>query len=89
MEKQDHFIVGIHVQDRHGNVPQIQGVLTQFGCSIKTRLGLHEVNDDFCSTAGIILLETAGPRTEIDGMVKALGELEGIDVQTMVFGHSG
>jgi len=46
------------------------------------------VSDDFCSTAGIILLETAGPRDEIDAMVNALNAVEGIDVQTMVFGHS-
>jgi len=89
MEKKDHVIVGIHVQDRHGNVPNIQGVLTRYGCSIKTRLGLHEVRDDFCSTAGIILLETAGPREEIDAMVAKLDAVEGIDVQTMVFGHAG
>ncbi len=35
--KQDHCIVGIHVQDRHGDVPNIQGILTEYGCSIKTR----------------------------------------------------
>ena len=89
MVKKDHIIVGIHVQDRHGNIPNIQGLLTEYGCSIKTRLGLHEVRDDFCSTAGIILLETAGPREEVDAMVAKLDAIDGIDVQTMVFGHSG
>ena len=87
MEKKDHVIVGIHVQDRHGNVPNIQEILTKYGCSIKTRMGLHEVRDDFCSTAGIILLETAGLREEVDAMVTALQAVDGIDVQTMIFGH--
>ena len=87
--KQDHCIVGIHVQDRHGDVPNIQGILTEYGCSIKTRLGLHEVTAEFCSSAGIILLETAGPRAEIDAMVAKLQAVIGIDVQTMVFGHAG
>ncbi len=87
--KQDHCIIGIHVQDRHGNVPNIQGVLTEYGCSIKTRLGLHEVSADYCSPAGIIVLETAGPREEVDAMIAKLKAVEGIDVQTMVFTHAG
>lgn len=89
MQKRNHVIVGIHTQDRHGDVPDIQGVLTKYGCSIRTRLGLHEVRDDFCATAGLILLDTAGPREEIDAMVKALGELDGVDVKTMEFSHDG
>ena len=86
--KQDHVIVGIHVHDRHGKVPGVQGVLTEYGCSIKTRVGLHEVRDDFCSPAGIILLETAGPRDQVEAMVARLQELDGVDVQTMVFTHA-
>jgi ACT domain-containing protein len=89
MTKQDHVLVGIHIQDRQGKAPNIQEILTRHGCSIKTRLGLHEVSGDFCSNAGIILLETAGPRDQIDAMIAALGGLDGVDVQTMVFTHSG
>lgn len=88
MPKQDHVIVGIHTQDRHGDVPQIQAVLTEYGCSIRTRLGLHEVRDDYCAAAGLIVLDTAGPRREIDEMIARLDALEGVDVQTMVFHHS-
>ena len=87
MPKKNHVIVGIHTQDRLGDVPNIQGVLSKYGCSIRTWLGLHEVQDDFCSTAGLILLDTAGPRDEIDAMVKALDEIEGVDVKTMEFSH--
>jgi hypothetical protein len=89
MKKVDHVIVGIHVMDRHGQVPNIQGVLTEYGCSIKTRIGLHTVSEDFCSPAGIIVLETFGDRREVDAMCTKLNALEGIEVQTMVFGHPG
>lgn len=89
MTKQDHVLMGIHIQDRQGKAPNIQEILTQYGCSIKTRLGLHEVSGDFCSNAGIILLETAGRRDQIDAMIAALGGLDGVDVQTMVFTHVG
>ena len=87
MSKQDHVIVGVHVTDRHGRVPGVQEVLTRYGCSIKTRLGLHTVSDDFCSTAGIILLETFGDRAEVDAMCAKLGALDGVEVQQMVFTH--
>jgi ACT domain-containing protein len=88
MGKKDHIIVGIHIQDRHGKVPDMQGILTKYGCSIKTRVGLHTVTEDYCSPAGIILLETAGPRSDVEGMVAALEKLENVDVKTMLFEHA-
>ncbi|MBD3221628.1 hypothetical protein GF314_10335 [bacterium] len=88
MIKQNHIIVGIHIQDRHGKVPDVQGILTEYGCSIKTRVGLHTVTDDYCSPAGIVLLETAGPQSDVEGMVAALEKLENVDVKTMVFEHA-
>jgi ACT domain-containing protein len=86
--RKDHVIVGIHVQDRHGKVPDVQEILTEYGCSIKTRVGLHDVHEDHCSTSGIILLETAGPRADIDALVEKLQALDAVEVQTMVFTHA-
>ena len=37
-----HLILGVHITNRVKHVPEVQKVLTEFGCSIKTRLGLHE-----------------------------------------------
>ena len=53
-------ILGLHLTDRVKEAIKVQDVLTKFGCSIKTRLGLHDVNDDVCSTNGIIILELCG-----------------------------
>ena len=88
MSRQDHVIIGIHIQDRHGKVPDVQGILTRYGCSIKTRVGLHTVTEDYCSPAGIVLLETAGPRADVEAMIAALQGLENVDVKTMVFEHT-
>ena len=57
-------VLGIRIEDRVKEAGEVQKVLTKFGCSIKTRLGLHEVSNDFCSSSGLILLELTGPKDE-------------------------
>jgi hypothetical protein len=63
----------------------VQRVLSKFGCSIKTRLGLHEVNDDYCSEQGIILLELSGTRDEAMKLENELLAIDGLNVKKMVF----
>jgi hypothetical protein len=75
--------------DRHGQVPNVQCVLTEYGCGIKTRIGLHTASEDFCWPAGIIFLETFGDRHRVDAMCAKLNSLDRTEVQTMVFGHPG
>ena len=58
------WILGIRITDRVKKVSDVQHILTKFGCSIRTRLGLHEVKDDFCSRSGMIILELTGTRDE-------------------------
>ena len=53
-------IMGIKIGDRVNNSKVVQEILTEYGCSIKTRLGLHEVGNDGCSRAGLIILELVG-----------------------------
>jgi ACT domain-containing protein len=87
VKKVKHVILGVHITDRAIHVPKVQDLLTQYGCSIKTRLGLHAASDEFCSPNGLILLEMAGPEGPIDELVKKLRALEGVEVQKMVFEH--
>lgn len=79
------IILGVQIADRASRVPGIQQVLTKYGCNIKTRLGLHEVNENSCSTGGLLILETYGSEAEIAEMEKSLKSLEGIVVEKMVF----
>jgi hypothetical protein len=84
----DHIIVGIHITDRLNHASEVQKVFSEFGCNIKTRLGLHEANEDYCSTAGLILLELVGDGAEIARMKARLEAIRGLDVKEMVFSHA-
>jgi hypothetical protein len=86
--KADHVVLGIHVTDRLRNAGEVQKVFTEFGCNIKTRLGLHEVSDNFCAAEGVVLLEIVGGPEVRGNMVRKLGAIEGIEVKEMVFSHS-
>jgi len=78
-------ILGIHIQERSKNALAVQNLLTRFGCSIKTRLGLHEVVNGYCSNSGIILLELCGDKQEMQNLENELRQLKDIDIQKMVF----
>lgn len=78
-------ILGIAVNDNAGEAIRIQSILTKFGCSIKTRLGLHEVNNEKCNTEGIILLELCGNTEEMDKLEKELLKIENLKVRKMTF----
>jgi hypothetical protein len=85
--KADHVILGIHVTDRLRHAGEVQKVFTEYGCNIKTRLGLHEVADNYCAGEGVVLLElVGGPEVRRD-MAAKLGAIEGIEVREMVFHH--
>ncbi len=87
MQQSNHVIVGIHIQDRITRASEVQKILTQYGCTIKTRLGLHEVSGDVCSGNGVVLLELTGAQDQMDALIAALNATEGVDVQSMVFKH--
>jgi len=78
-------IVGIHIRQRTGSVPEVQRILTEYGCVIRTRLGLHEVADGTCSPSGLLILETRGDEAMIAEMQSKLGALDGVEVKEMVF----
>jgi hypothetical protein len=87
MKKEDHVILGIHVTDRLQHAGEVQKVFTEYGCNIKTRLGLHEVADNYCAGEGVVLLEIIGGSEIRKSMVDKLQRIQGIDVKEMVFGH--
>jgi len=78
-------ILGVLITDRQKEAGEVQKVLTKYGCTIKTRLGLHEVTDDVCSTSGLLLLELTGDVLEMDKLEKALITIDGTQTQKMIF----
>ena len=87
MNRESHVIVALHITDRIKLVQEVQNVLTQFGCSIKTRLGLHETSDEYCSPNGIILLEIVGGEQKAKELTGTLDAIYGVETKTIVFEH--
>jgi len=83
----DHIILGIHVTDRLQEARDVQAVFTEFGCNIKTRIGLHDVDESYCSPSGVVLIEFFGDEAQADAMAAKLNAVEGVHVQKMVFDH--
>jgi Iron-only hydrogenase system regulator, putative len=82
-----HTIMGVHVDDRLKEAATVQQVLTKYGQNIKTRLGLHEVEQGKSAVNGLLVLEVVGADAESAAMSAALNAIEGIEVKTMVFDH--
>lgn len=85
MTKKEIWILGIYVSDRVHKISLIQPVLTKFGCSIKTRLGLHDTEGDGCSPNGLMILELCGDPKEFVKLENELLMIEGLEVKKMIF----
>ncbi len=79
---QKESIMVIRASKRRENVEALQKVLTQFGCNIKMRLGLHEAGD-VCSDDGLIILQLVDVDGEVAAFKKTLDALSGIRYDTI------
>ena len=77
-------ILGVHVAQRTKHTAKVQKILSDYGCSIRTRVGLHEADDNVCSPNGLILLEVVSKAGEL---AQALAKVPGVTVKKMVFGE--
>jgi hypothetical protein len=84
---ENHVILGIHITERTKNARQVQEALTEFGGSIKTRLGLHEVDAHVGSPNGLLLLEIVGGEARAGALVDKLGAIDGVYCKKMIFDH--
>jgi len=82
---QDTWILGVYIPERSNRIDEVQFLLTKFGCSIKTRLGLHEINEQEYSKSGLILLELTGDVKEFRKLEKELKKIEGLCIRKMIF----
>jgi hypothetical protein len=84
-----HLILGVHLTDRVREAVDVQRLFTEYGCDIKTRVGLHDADGQVCSPGGVILLELVGGEESCDKLAAQLQAIEGVEVQKMVFGQAG
>lgn len=91
-KRDNHVILGVHITDRIKEAPEVQKSLTTYGGYIKTRLGLHEVEEpqgtNVGSKNGLLLLEMVGSQEKAEELAAKLNAIEGVEVKTMVFTHS-
>ncbi|HPQ71006.1 MAG TPA: hypothetical protein PKW95_17915 [bacterium] len=80
-----HVILGVHITGRVDQAVNIQKIFTEYGCNIKTRLGLHETGPEYCAPSGVVLLEMTGEETETDVMMDKLNAMHGVEAKKMVF----
>ena len=78
-------ILGILVRERSKAALEVQHVLTKYGCSIRTRLGLNELGMVHCDDCGLILLELIGDPAECLRLENALWAIDGVKLQRMIF----
>lgn len=83
-----HIIVGVHITERVKHASEVQKVFTEFGCQIRTRLGLHEADKGVCSPNGLIILDMVDDDAKVASLKKKLTAIAGVDVQAMVFDHA-
>lgn len=73
----EHTIMIIRINQRLHSADKLQKVFSQYGCSIKTRLGLHEAGD-VCATDGLIVLQLVRGADDLNAFRTELNELEGV-----------
>lgn len=78
-------ILGIEIGNREDDALKVQSLLTEYGCSIKTRLGMHEAGN-MCSSKGLIIIEMAiGHDEKATELESKLRSLESVKVGKMEF----
>lgn len=68
----------VKVARRSQAASEVQKILTEFGCSIRTRLGLHEVSPAYCAEDGLIILELQGKPENIKTLEERLSRVPGV-----------
>jgi len=73
-------------RDRRLTAARVQEIFTEFGCVIRTRLGLHDGTGEQCSNAGLIILELAGDPRQHRKLAAALGRIRGVKTKLASIG---
>lgn len=80
------IIIGIKINNRLDDAIIVQELLTQYGCYIKTRIGLHEETHNQCSHKGLILLEIINKEC-CKKIMNDLKKIKTIETQKMAFSN--
>lgn len=78
-------ILGVMLKQRIETSAKFQELLSEYGCYISTRIGLHIAGKDNCSPSGLVLLEIiSGNEDKAEELENKLKKLD-VVVQKMAF----
>ncbi|MDY0101525.1 MAG: hypothetical protein RBS07_01215 [Lentimicrobium sp.] len=78
-------IIGLMIHDRIKEAGRLQLLLTKNAHLIKTRLGFHELNQNTCSRAGVLILHLSGDPAEWPAFEEEILQIGGVEIQHMSF----
>ncbi len=79
----EYQLVAVKVGHREDTATRVQAILTSFGCSIKVRLGLHDLPEGACSPTGLIILQVTAEEAEVAAFVAELNDLEDVVARSL------
>lgn len=53
-------IIGVDLENRLETALEFQKIISEYGCEIRTRIGLHPSMNEVCLNRGIVILEASG-----------------------------
>lgn len=59
------IIIGVKLTDRAESSVEFQEILSKYGCSIRTRIGLHHPENNSCTNCGVVLLDLANDEPKL------------------------
>lgn len=71
-------ILLILIGSRKESAVKVQQILTGWGCTIKTRLGLHDGILENCSDSGLLILEICGTDEQNKELARKVSVLPGV-----------
>lgn len=80
----DYKLVAIKMENRQKTAVEVQDILTENGCLIKVRLGLHDIGSEVCSAAGLILLQVNPEDPQVEEMLKELNAIPEVSAKDLV-----
>jgi len=67
--------------NRTGTAVRVQKILTDMGCYIKTRLGIHDGTPEACTNTGLIILELIGDDAHMHDLANSLNEVPDVKAE--------
>ncbi|MFW6035098.1 MAG: hypothetical protein ACOCRZ_02460 [Halothermotrichaceae bacterium] len=80
-DKECNTVMAVLVDKRTDAAPKVQKILTEHGCIIDARIGLHNIQG--CSEDGLILLHLCGTDDDIQALEEELSTVHRVKTKKM------